>query len=573
MSTRSSFVMLNRALGQVNDGSDSGRGSPQKPTRFLLPPPEYPTAPNLPPHVLSEQFDLVNSDIRPNFIAKTLPVDTHLNVSAWQSFREVIDPLDETLVDQIVYGFTMGINREHHISIPFTNHRSARVNYSDVDSFVMKHCATGAILGPYDCNPLSVPIHPSPLQVAVSNSGKHRCVIDMSYPPQTSINSAIPTEWTQVPGFKGEFKLPTHDRICTHVLSTPEPHMFVADLAGYYMQIASDLSDAPYMCFCWRDKVFIHRRLPFGCRTACLQAQRVSNAVAAVHKSRSPGELEPYVDDFDAVCTASLSAKTYIEFHDLLRILGLLATPEKDIPPTVLAIFCGLEYDLVNYTLTLPEEKTLRAIAMFESWLQKDECSKQQLQALLGFLNHISTVVHAGRAFCASLIDILRDDQFPHPVSEDLKQDINTWLGFMHTKHSLKSIMKSQDLVTPDTTLAIAVYQNKAVFRISGHYVGIRVLSHHKLTTPIMFVMALWYICNTYMSHLQNQLILICVPTRAVSAAVNRAKVDAPFARQFLREMWMAQANNDAVVRAVYRKGYNNNEFFSQFVEFNTIYV
>ena len=283
--------------------------------------------------------------------------------------------------------------------------------------------------------------------------------------------------------------------------------------------------------------------------------------------------MEPYVDDFDAVCTACHAARCYTDFHGLLEALGLAATPEKDIPPDIIAIFLGLEYDLVNYTLSLPQEKTLRAIAMFESWLVKDHCTKQQLQALLGFIYHISTIIHAGRPFCASLVDLLRKDQFPQPVTMEMKEDLKVWLGFLNTQFSVKSIMKSQNLVCPDETVAVAVRGNKAIFCVNGHYEGLIIVSEQKLSLASLYIVALAHVCDVFMFHLQGQLVLITVPTKGVLAAVNRAKVEDVAIRSILRHMWMEQARHDAVVRAVYIKGENNSHFFKEFVSFKVINV
>ena len=84
------------------------------------------------------------------------------------------------------------------------------------------------------------------------------------------------------------------------------------------------------------------------------------------------------------------------------------------------AIFLGLLYDLIAYTLSLPQ-KVDRAVTVIDEWLQKDHCTKTQLQSLLGLLNHLTTVVHAGRPFTASLLDVLRVDEFPHPVTTELQ--------------------------------------------------------------------------------------------------------------------------------------------------------
>ena len=118
-----------------------------------------------------------------------IQVQSDLNVNAWRKYEKLISEIDETLVDQIQYGFTMGIDHQAHIDIPVTNHPSAREHYKIIDDFLIKHHQSNAILGPYHVNPFSVPVHPSPMQVVTSASGKQRAVLDMSYPQNVSINS------------------------------------------------------------------------------------------------------------------------------------------------------------------------------------------------------------------------------------------------------------------------------------------------------------------------------------------------------------------------------------------------
>ena len=405
----------------------------------------------------------------------------------------------------------------------------------------------------------------------MSSSGKERCVIDMSYPHGSSINDAIPCDWSKVPGFNGQFKLPTHDKICGLILDTPDPVMYVTDLAAFYMQICSDLADAPYLAFTWRSGLYFHRRLPFGCRTACLHAQRVSDAVALIHRSISPGHMEPYVDDFDGIVTSSLSAKAHRAFHLLLHKLGLLTTPEKSISPTHQAIFLGLLYNLLEYTLTLPPEKVQRVLVIIEEWLQKDACSKQQLQSLLGLLNHLTTVVHAGRPFTAALLDVLRQGHFPHPVTDELRQDLIAWKQFLSSKFAVKSIMKCASREIPDSIVAIAVRKNTCVVSVCGGISGCRFGSDVSVPQHAMFALAVWFISVNYVTQLTGKLILVLVPTKAAAAVINRANTTCTQIRPALRQMWLAQAQEDCVIKAVHDKFVNNDYLFRQFVKFEDV--
>ena len=283
------------------------------------------------PQQCSENYQNVRHG--PNYCTAKVPVQSGLNVKAWRKYEKLISEIDETLVDHIEYGFTMGIDHQANIDIPVTNHPSARENYSVIDQFIIKHHSDKSILGPYKVNPFPVPVHPSPMQVVTSASGKQRAVLDMSYPQQSSVNKSIPATWTDIHGYQGDFKLPTHDNICKAVLQTPDPVMFICDLRGYYMQIPSDWRDTPFMVITWRKAIWLHRRLPFGCRSSCLHAQRVTDAVVLIFTRTTSTHISGYVDDFASIVAKIRSALAYAAFHALLDELGLLRSVEKDQEP------------------------------------------------------------------------------------------------------------------------------------------------------------------------------------------------------------------------------------------------
>ena len=445
-------------------------GQPVKTKKVPPPVGPYPCQSNIAPSELCDLY--CASAPPPNFIHKGRPAMTNLNIHEWKKYDYIIHELDPTLIDQLEYGFCMGIDPDSHISIPPTNHRSAIENFHVIDEFIYKHWCTGAIVGPFDSNPLPVPIFPSPLQVATSASGKQRAVIDMSYPSNSSVNDAIPKEWDSMPGFCGEFRLPTHDKLCDRILSLKNPRMALTDLSAYYMQLPSDINDAPYLCFTWRDQIYVHRRLPFGCRASCLHAQRVTEAVCAIHRDRTKGHVDGYVDDFSQIDESELSAGTYSDFHDLLAALGLDRTAHKCLVPGCHRVCLGLMYNLTDRVLELPEDKLARALALIQEWLDFETVSKHKCEQLAGFLNHISAVVHAGRPFSAFLYDLIQSPQFPVVVDDELKADLRMWREFLSTSFTRVSSMKLAVNLPTDICVAIAVKRNTCIVKAADQYHG-----------------------------------------------------------------------------------------------------
>ena len=508
----------------------------------------------------------------PNYCGAKVKVQSKLNIPAWRKYENIIRQKDETLVDQLEYGFTMGIDYSANFNVPTTNHLTARKEFEVIDSFIIKHWEQNSLLGPFKSNPLPVEIFPSPMQVVTSASGKKRAVLDMSYPATGSVNSAIPKVWTDIHGFSGHFTLPTHDNVCNAIVNTPNPVMFITDLRGYYMQIPSDPKDMPYLVISWRGAIYIHRRLPFGCRSSCLQAQRVTDAICLVFTRLHSTYIDGYVDDFVTVVTLIRSASAYAAFHQLLHELGCERSEEKDQLPDFIRIFLGLQYNLQDMIMSIPEDKVLRVIVTLNDWLNREVCSKSQVQSLLGHLNHLAAVVHAGRPFTCHILDILKAGVFPATITTDLKADIRSWLDFLQSDFNSSSIIKSQANAIVDSVLILAVKGQTCVINCCG-LVSAFVLHSSEPLIPYrdMFAVAAWLAVVNHSDLLVNSVVKVAVPTKVAACVLNRAKTSCVHIRPMLREMWILQAKGDYVIKAVVQKNNNCAALYEQFHEFREV--
>ena len=476
-------------------------------------------------------------------------------------------------MDQLDFGFHMGIDHKFDFNIPVTNHLSARENYSAIDDFIIKHYQDGSLLGPFERNPFTVRAYPSPMQVVFSSSGKVRPVLDMSYPQKTSINDSIPRTWTDIQGFDGDFKLPTHEDVCRAVLQTPDPVMFITDLKSFYMQIPSDWLDTPYMCLTWRNALWLHRRLPFGCRSSCLHAQRVTDAVVLIFtRENNNVHISGYVDDFASVLRRLRSALAYAAFHKLLDRLGLLKTLEKCQSPDVIRIFLGLLYNLVDMTLTLPEDKLLRALDFIRKWQAKDSCSKNDVQVLLGHLNHISSVLHAGKPFTAYIVDLLKADDFPAVVDTNLKQDLTMWQDFLQSEFSRTSMIKAFDLAEVDAVAQVAVRGQTCVISCLGVMKPFKLhMDVPHMPPHIMYLIGVWLLVENFSDDLKDSVVRIAVPTKRAALAINRARVSCDYVRPMVRKMWLQQANYDYMIKAEVSKVTNAQVMYNVFHDFEEV--
>ena len=529
---------------------------------------QYPTQPNIEPSELAALY--TSCQPGPNFLHKHVTIDSSLNLQAWDRYRPLIDELDDTLVDNLKFGFCMGVDANKEISIPYTNHKSAIEQYEVIDEFVIKHYEAKAIAGPYKVNPLPTVVHPSPLQVATSASGKRRAVIDMSYPAGRSINDAIPEQWSQIPGFSGQFHLPTHEQICERILDLEDPLMGLTDLKAYYMQLPSDPNDYPYMAFAWRGCIWIHLRLPFGCRSACLHAQRVTEAVCHVYRQVSSNHVAGYVDDYCDVNERAVARSAHLTLHWLMDDFGLDRTPDKCLIPDELRVFLGLLYDLRRRLLKLPEEKLRRAVDLLEECLTRDTITRAQLESLVGFLNHLAVVVVAGKPFNALMYDSLVKDEFPMVVDDQIRQDLVVWSAFLQNSFTNACSMKRYISAAPDVVIALAVKQNNCVILCNGRRYGYRLETNWIIPKSLMPAVAVWLVTCNHMEAIAGQVICVSVPTKVSQNVINRVNTSCRRIRPMLRDMWIRQAQNDCYIKARY--GIDNVSWlYSEYVVFNSV--
>ena len=402
----------------------------------------------------------------PNFIRKKAMIDSNLNFQAWRQYSHIFSPLDPALLDQLMWGFPVGVTDPTTLSVPYTNHASARNNPQVVEEYILKHLDTKAIYGPFDCNPLDVPIIVSPLQVAFSSSGKARVCNDLSY-GQVSVNSQISDDWSTYPGYEGDLQLPTIDDAVEAILECgPGCLLYKTDYSSYYKQLNTDPGDIPLLGFAYAGKVFFEARLPFGLRSSCLNAQRVTSAVINIFHHYSPSFLAGYIDDCLGV---SLSVRAHQDYHIFITInneVRLLCTLPKCVAPCTCLIWIGLELDTLLMQMRLPRDKRERIIAFLQGWLERKCATKRDLQSLLGVLNHAASAIICGRAFTGHIIDVIRQDSFPIDLPQELFKDVNIWLELLQSEVADGMAFKSPKTIPVDYLVELAVFDNLIAVRV-----------------------------------------------------------------------------------------------------------
>ena len=89
--------------------------------------------------------------------------------------------------------------------------------------------------------------------------------------------------------------------------------------------------------------------------------------------------------------------------------------------------------DTSNFTVSIPELKLSEILKLLQTWDNRETCTKQKFQSLLGSLLYISKCVRYSRFFLNRLLQNLRDQGHKKciKISSEASKDINWFKKFV----------------------------------------------------------------------------------------------------------------------------------------------
>ena len=152
--------------------------------------------------------------------------------------------------------------------------------------------------------------------------------MDLSYPPQLSVNSGITASSYLNKPYK--LRLPGIDRLCQFILH----HgcgclLYKKDLRRAYRQLPIDPKDYHLLGFTFNGRLYFDTRCPFGLRTSAMICQRTTSAVIYIFTQHGY-TADVYLDDFYGAERPDRAFDAFHQLQSLFDRLGLQASPEKD---------------------------------------------------------------------------------------------------------------------------------------------------------------------------------------------------------------------------------------------------
>lgn len=369
-------------------------------------------------------YNLVKAQGLPNALGARLPVPSHLNLNNWDRYLDQSDD-ERELFSFIKYGFPLGYMGPPSDTKGISNHKSATDYLAQLDKFVEKELSLGGVMGPLHNPPFKEWCHVSPLMSREKRGTEdRRVIIDMTYPPQTSINSYIFKN--TVMGEPRDHALPNVDSFVEELNKIGTgAYMSSTDVSCAYKNFRSDPLDWPLLSFYWRDKFYCDVSMPFGARASSCHMQRVATAIVRMLRDRGV-IAKMYIDDLILVSPTREKVCHDLEIAQaLLHDLGLPEAPDKVQPPSTKVTWLGVEIDFVSMTISVPKQKLEEIKSCVVSARKLKSMSKKHLQSVIGKVIHVAKCIRPARLFVSRLLEALRGMKKKYlKVSSEMRADL-----------------------------------------------------------------------------------------------------------------------------------------------------
>ena len=291
----------------------------------------------------------------------------------------------------------------------------------------------------------------------------------------------------------------------------------------------------------------------------------LADALAWILEQRGVSYIAHYLDDFITVgapnsdqCAGNLSI-----LFEACAELGVPLAPHKTAGPTTCLVFLGIEIDSVAMELRLPRDKLLRLRDLLTEWQFKKVCSREQLESLLGHLNHACSVVKPGRSFIGRLISLLTEAKQKHRsiirMNVDARSDLRWWHTFVEPWNGV-SIIRDITLAQPDHefwsdasgTWGAGAFWKSEWFQIQWHSSLHEEQIAIKELAPVLIACALWG------NQWHGTTVRVNCDNEAVVAVIKSGYSREPFMRHLLRCLFFFSARHDFTLTAAHIPGRQN---------------
>lgn len=389
---------------------------------------------------IKKLYQAVRDTGLPNCLAARVPLQSALNLSAWESLATG-HPYDLWIREMLQFGFPLQYTGPVPKSALADNH-SSTVKYPEhIQRFIEKEVSELAMLGPYDSHPFLTAAHVNPLMTRPkTDPAQRRIIVDLSYPQGQGPNSFVLKN--HVFGTYIHHHLPTIDQALAKAREMDmNVSLAVIDIERAYRNFRIDPIDWPLSVVTFQGQYFLDVALPFGARLSSLYVQKIAEFISRALAARKITPLIYLHDLFLLLSDEQNTQKQFGEAMYILRSLGLPINYSKLIPPAKQAIWLGVAFDIHHNKISIPVHKVQQLLQIIRTVLDQTHITYTEAQSLIGRIAHIARVVKPARLFMSRVLNQLRDsDGKTVYVGPAVRADLQWFITFF-SQHNATAII------------------------------------------------------------------------------------------------------------------------------------
>ena len=490
----------------------------------------------------------------PNRWGARWPVKTKWNLALFEEL--LCDYEDKEVIEWMKYGWPSGrLPALGDPGISNSNHKGATEYPAALRQYIEKEKGHGAVMGPYARIPFQGKVGIAPLSTRPKkDSQERRVILDLSFPRGNSVNDGM-TKDTYL-GFEAKLTFPKVDDFAFRIFTLGHNcMMFKVDLSQYFRQLPLDPGDYSLIGYIIEGEIYFDKVLPMGMRSAPYIAQRVTNAIAYIHR-----QLQYYVDDFVGAETRQRVWQAYKALTTLLRDLRVDTSADKLVPPTTRLEFLGITFDSTTQTMEISEQKMTDITRELDTWMYRTTANRREVESLIGKLQFLAKCIRAGRVFLSRLINWIRGmrQHGTYPIPPEARKDIAWWNRCAQQYNGISLIWLIKE---PHTDTIITTDACLTGYRGTGQGEYFRGRFPQELigrNIAYLEILAVMVALKIWGPRLRGKYFWIHVDNEAVASVLNTGASRDSTLQDTLREIALIAAKYQFVIKAKHISGVSN---------------
>ena len=335
--------------------------------------------------------------------------------------------------------------------------------------------------------------------------------------------------------------------------------MFKVDLSRYFRQLPLDPGDYSLIGYIIEGKIYFDKVLPMGMRSAPYIAQRITNAIAYIHR-RLEYFLLNYVDDFVGAEVEEKIWGAYNALTTLLHELQVGISEEKLVPPTTRLEFLGVTFDSEKMTMEISQQKMKDISEELHTWLYKTAASRKEVESLIGKLQFLAKCIKAGRIFLSRIIQWIKgmNRQDRYGIPKEARKDIAWWSRCAYQFNGISIIWLHKEPGVDKVIAMDACLSGYGGMGLGQYFRGRFPIDLKGRNIAYLEILAVMVALKLWAPQLAGQYFWIHVDNEAVATVLNSGASRDANLQDALREIALIAAEHQFVIKARHIAGVDN---------------